>query len=72
MLRVSEIYIDAQGRLTQAGYLAFTTTLNAQAARITALEAKIAAAAAVANASGGATVDTQARTQLAGIRTALT
>jgi hypothetical protein len=39
---------------------------------VNALEARLDAAAAVANATGGATVDTQARAQLAAIKTALT
>ena len=72
MLRTSEPYVDARGRLTQIGWQAFTTEFNAMATRITALEAKIAAAAAVANAAGGATIDAQARTQLAAIKAALT
>lgn len=72
MIRQREKYMNGDGSLTDAGYFAFTQLFAAQAARIAALEAKIAGAAAVANAAGGATVDTQARTQLAGIRTALT
>jgi len=72
MLRTSEAYITKDGKLTQAGYQAFQKLFADQAARIAALEAKIAAAAAVANATGGATIDTQARTQLSGIRSALT
>lgn len=39
---------------------------------VNGLETKIAAAAAVANAAGGGTVDTQARAQLAAIKAALT
>lgn len=71
MIRISEIYVDKSGRLTQAGWQAFTAEFAAQSARIAALEAKISAASAVANAAGGATVDTEARTQLAAIRSAL-
>jgi chemotaxis receptor (MCP) glutamine deamidase CheD len=46
--------------------------LETQGAALAALQAKVAAAAAVANAAGGATIDVQARAQLAAIRAALT
>lgn len=72
MLRLREKYITPTGELTDAGWQALQGEFDAQEARIAALEAKVAAAAAVANAAGGGTVDAQARTQLAGIRSALT
>ena len=71
-LQMSEVYVDRFGRLTQAGWQALQGALDAQGTRLAAVEAKVAAAAAVANATGGATIDAEARTQLAGIRTALT
>lgn len=72
MLRLRERYITASGELTDAGWSALQGAFDAQEDRIAALEAKVAAAAAVADAAGGGTVDTQARTQLAGIKAALT
>jgi hypothetical protein len=72
MLRTDIPYVDAGGRLTQAGFQAFQGMLDAQAAQIATLTAKIAAAAAVANAAGGVMIDTQARVQLAAIKVALT
>lgn len=71
-LRMAEVYVDAQGRLTQAGWQALQGALDAQAGRIAVIEANLAAAAAVANATGGATVDTQARAELVAIKAALT
>lgn len=64
-LRTDIKFVTQDGMLTQAGAQAFTSEINV-------LAAKIAAAAAVPNASGGATVDTQARAQLAAIKVALT
>ena len=72
MLRTDVGYVDAQGRLTQAGFQAFQSEMTSLAARLSAAEAKIAAAAAVANAAGGVTVDAEARAQLVAIRSALT
>lgn len=63
-LRTDIQYFTPDGRLTQAGFQAFN--------EITTLSSKIAAAAAIANAAGGATVDTEARAQLAAIKAALT
>jgi hypothetical protein len=72
MLRLREKYVTPTGELTDAGWQALQGAFDEQEARIAALEVKVAAAAAVANAAGGGTVDTQARTQLAGIKAALT
>lgn len=72
MLRTSEQYVTPDGRLTQAGWQALTAEFTALATRLSTAEAKIAAAAAVANAAGGITVDAEARAQLAAIRSALT
>ena len=66
-LRMGEPYVDQHGGLTQTGWQAFT----AMEERIADLEAKLAAAVAVANATGGATVDTQARAELIAIKGAL-
>lgn len=68
MIRADVVYVDKDGTLTQAGWQVFADLER----RALAAEAKIAAAAAVANAAGGGTVDTQARAQLAAIRVALT
>lgn len=71
MLRMADQYVDAQGRLTQVGWQALQGTFNAQEARIAALEAKLVAAAAVADAAGGGTVDTQVRAETIAIKAAL-
>jgi hypothetical protein len=74
VLRQDVAYVGGNGMLTKAGYDLFIGLFRDQAdtaARLSAAEGKIAAAAAIANASGGATVDTQARAQLAAIRSAL-
>lgn len=71
-LRTDTPYTFGDGRLTPAGWQALQGALDAQEARLAALETKVAAAAAVANATGGATIDAEARTQLAGIKAALT
>ena len=68
MIRADVVYVDKDGTLTQAGWQVFADLER----RALAAEAKIAAAAAVANAAGGATVDAQARAQVAAIRMALT
>lgn len=68
MIRADVVYVDKDGTLTQAGWQVFADLER----RALAAEAKIAAAAAVADAAGGATVDAQARAQLAAIKVALT
>jgi hypothetical protein len=68
MIRYDIQYVDKDGSLTQAGW----QMLAAMERRLAAAEALIAAAAAVANAAGGATVDAEARAQLAAIKVALT
>ena len=68
MIRADVVYVDKDGTLTQAGWQVFADIEG----RALAAEAKIAAAAAVADAAGGATVDAQARAQLAAIKVALT
>lgn len=68
MIRADVVYLDKDGTLTQAGWQVFADLER----RALAAEAKIAAAAAVADAAGGATVDAQARAQLAAIKVALT
>ena len=72
MLRTDVRYVSPQGEFTQAGVVAIRSEMQALSVRLAAAEAKIAAAAAIANAAGGATVDTEARAQLAAIRSALT
>lgn len=67
MIRMGENYVRADGSLTQAGWSAFREMEQ----RIAGLEAKLAAAAAVANATGGATVDTQVRAEVVAIKGAL-
>lgn len=66
-LRMGETYIDQGGRLTQAGWQAFSDMER----RVAELEAKLAAAAAVADAAGGATVDAEARAELVAVKGAL-
>lgn len=70
-LRTDIPYVTKDGRLTPAGWQALQGVLDSQDARLAALDAKIAAAAAVANATGGTTIDAEARAQLAGIKGAL-
>lgn len=72
MLRTDIKYVDNMGRFTMAGVQAIEAERAALVARLTIAENKIAAAAAIANATGGATIDAEARTQLAGIKAALT
>lgn len=67
MIRMGENYVRGDGTLTQAGYSAFRLMEQ----RIADLEAKLAAAAAVANAAGGGTVDTQVRAEVVAIKGAL-
>lgn len=66
-LRMGETYIDQGGMLTQAGWQAFSDMER----RVAELEAKLAAAAAVADAAGGATVDAEARAELVAVKGAL-
>ena len=63
-LRTDIQYFTPDGRLTQAGFQAFNTEISATAA-------KLAAAAAVPNSSGGATIDSQARAELIAIKGSL-
>lgn len=70
MLRTDVVYVKPDGTFTQAGVQAVQRELLALG--VSALGVKITAAAAVPNATGGATVDTQARAQLAAIKVALT
>jgi hypothetical protein len=67
MIRTDIRYVDADGTLNQAGWSLF----NDMQGRIAALEAKLAAAAAVANASGGATIDANVRAETIAIKAAL-
>lgn len=67
MIRVDVSYVTPDGRLTKAGFDAF----GAMEREIAALKAKVAAAAAIADAAGGGTVDTQARAELIAIKAAL-
>jgi len=63
-LRTDVQYFTPDGRLTPAGFLAFTSEIKA-------LTAKLNAVAAVPDAAGGATIDAQARAELAAIKDAL-
>lgn len=67
MIRVDIKYFTPDGRLTKAGFDVFA----AMEREVSALRAKIAAASAIADAAGGATVDTQARAELVAIKAAL-
>lgn len=64
MIRKGIPYINPDGTLTDAGYFA----LNGEFEK---LAKKLAAAAAVPDAAGGATVDAEARAELAAIKAAL-
>lgn len=66
MIRRDVQYVQ-DGRLTAAGYDAFAKMER----DISAMRARLDAVAAVADAAGGATVDTQARAELAAIKAAL-
>lgn len=57
------VYVDKAGRLTREGLL----LLQDQAARIEALETRLAAIAAVAAPTGGTTTDTEARAAISSI-----
>jgi hypothetical protein len=67
MIRADIRYFYADGTATKAGY----DMLVSLFARVEALEARLNAAAAVADATGGATVDTEARAELQAITGAL-
>lgn len=64
MIRKGIPYINPDGTLTDAGFFA----LNGIAQR---LDRMLAAVAAVPDATGGATVDAEARAELAAIKAAL-
>lgn len=64
MIRKGVPYINPDGTLTDAGYFALRGEFDA-------LAKKLAAAAAVPDATGGATVDAEARAELAAIKAAL-
>ena len=70
MLRTDVVYVKQDGTFTQAGVQAIQRELLALG--VSGLATKLTAAAAVPNAVGGATVDTQARAQLAAIKVAIT
>lgn len=67
MIRTDIRYFYADGTATKAGY----DMLVSLFARVEALEARLNAAADVADATGGATVDTEARAELVAIKGAL-
>lgn len=67
MIRMGVSYVMPGGSLTKAGYDA----LIALDRRLQAIEDRLSAAAAVADATGGATVDAEARAELAAIKAAL-
>lgn len=67
MIRRGARYVDASGGLTLEGYLA----LSGMDDRLSALEARLAAVLAVPDATGGGTVDAQARAELVAIKAAL-
>lgn len=64
MLRTDIRYVNPDGTLTQAGAMAIQTEID-RVAR------KLAAAAAVADPTGGGTVDAQARAAIVAIKGAL-
>lgn len=64
MLRTDVVYVKPDGTFTQAGVQAIARELQS-------LNSKLTAAAAVPNAVGGATIDAQARAQLAAIKAAI-
>lgn len=70
MISMALPYVDGNGRLTKAGFDALQG-LAAFEGRIAALEVKLTAAAAVADATGGATVDAEARAELVAVKAAL-
>ncbi len=71
MIRVGVQYVLPSGGLTKAGWDVLSP-LDRVLVRLDAIEAKLAAAVAVAGAAGGATVDAEARAELAAIKAALT
>lgn len=70
MIRQGARYVDQSGCLTTEGYLALTR-IDQMEASLAALAAKLDAAAAVADATGGSTVDAEARAELVAIKAAL-
>lgn len=64
MIRKGIPYTNPDGSLTDAGYFALRSEFDA-------LAKKLAAVAAVPDATGGATVDAEARAELAAIKAAL-
>lgn len=66
MIRADVPYFTADGRLTKAGFDVFA----AMEREVLTLRAKVAAAAAVADATGG-TADVEARAELVAIKAAL-
>ena len=67
MMRIDRRYVTAGGTLTPEGFAMFTTMER----DIADMKARLDAAAAVADATGGATVDTQARAELVAIKGAM-
>ena len=67
MIRKGMTYVNPDGTLTDAGFFA----LNGLERSLADLTAKIDAAADVADAAGGATIDAEARAELAAIKAAL-
>lgn len=67
MIRTDREYVR-NGMLTQEGFSVFTRMES----RLAEIEAKLAAVVAVADATGGATVDAEARAEVAAIKGALT
>lgn len=66
MIRTGVPYVDANGTLTKAGWDALQG-LDGALVRLAAVEAKLAAIAAVAAPMGGATVDAEARAAIVAI-----
>jgi len=67
MIRTDIRYFTPEGTLTKAGY----DVLASLSADLAAVQAKLVAAAAVADAAGGATVDAEARAELVAVKGAL-
>ena len=67
MMRIDRRYVTEGGTMTPEGFAVF----SAMERDIADMKARLDAAAAVADATGGATVDTQARAELVAIKGAL-
>jgi hypothetical protein len=67
MIRKGLAYVHPDGSLTDAGYFA----LNGLERAVSELTARLDAAALVADAAGGGTVDAEARAELVAIKAAL-